>query len=270
MGTGVTSALVHNFPYGHGSLVIRIFTLITFFLNLVLFILISGATAARYALFPDVWSKMLHHPAQSLFVGAVPMGFATLINIALVSDTTSCTPLGSDLICAGYESGNWLRRARISLFLVGMLVDRLHCFLLVCIWHGAYNVRRRSLPLHFPLIAWQVEHPNTKLFKDGNSMAFTSRHSHRRVVHWWFAIRSPPPAVGNACFSHHGYFLHNGHHRTQSRNDDDHCLSCPVDYLRSARCKLDPVCLYCSWTVRSGRLLVTGQWCQPCCTVPCT
>jgi hypothetical protein len=73
------------------------------------------------------------------------MGFATLINIALVRDTASCTPLGSDLICAGYESGNRLRGAGISLFLVGMLVDRLHCFLLVCVWHGACNVGRRPL-----------------------------------------------------------------------------------------------------------------------------
>ena len=91
MGTGATSALIYNFPYGHGSPLIRIFTLIIFFVNLVLFILISGATIARYALFPDVWSKMLHHPAQSLFVGAAPMGFATLINIAVVSDTRPCT-----------------------------------------------------------------------------------------------------------------------------------------------------------------------------------
>lgn len=92
MGTGATSALIHNFPYGNGNPFIRIFTLVIFFLNLVLFILISVATAARYALFPDVWSKMLRHPAQSLFVGAIPMGFATLINIALVSDTRLGTP----------------------------------------------------------------------------------------------------------------------------------------------------------------------------------
>lgn len=94
MGTGATSALIHNFPYGHGSPFIRIFTLIIFFINLVLFVLISAATAARYALFPELWSKMLRHPAQSLFVGAVPMGFATLINVALVSDIIGlCTSL---------------------------------------------------------------------------------------------------------------------------------------------------------------------------------
>lgn len=122
MGTGATSALIHNFPYGHGSPLIRIFTLIIFFLNLVLFVLISAATAARYALFPDVWSKMLRHPAQSLFIGAAPMGVTTLINIALVSDTTISTRSRFNL-SSGHESRNRLRRARFSLFFVGMLVD---------------------------------------------------------------------------------------------------------------------------------------------------
>jgi len=83
MGTGAISALIHNFPYGKGSPIITVFTLIIFFLNLVLFVLISLATVARYALFPDIWSKMLRHPAQSLFVGAAPMGVTTLITIAL-------------------------------------------------------------------------------------------------------------------------------------------------------------------------------------------
>ncbi|KAH7888823.1 voltage-dependent anion channel, partial [Phlebopus sp. FC_14] len=82
MGTGVTSALIHNFPYGSNSAT-RIVTLILFFFNLLLFTAISGATFLRYIMFPDLWMKMLHHPAQSLFVGAMPMGFATLINIAL-------------------------------------------------------------------------------------------------------------------------------------------------------------------------------------------
>ncbi|KAH7923732.1 hypothetical protein BV22DRAFT_1014841 [Leucogyrophana mollusca] len=86
MGTGATSALVHSFPYGHGSLAIKAITLIMFFLNLLLFVVISSATIARYAMFPEVWSVMLQHPAQSLFIGAFPMGAATLINIALVAN----------------------------------------------------------------------------------------------------------------------------------------------------------------------------------------
>ncbi|KAG0704523.1 voltage-dependent anion channel-domain-containing protein [Suillus ampliporus] len=85
MGTGATSALVHAFPYGNGSPAIKVVTLIIFFLNLLLFVFFTGATIARYIMFPDIWLKMIRHPAQSLFIGAFPMGAATLINIALVA-----------------------------------------------------------------------------------------------------------------------------------------------------------------------------------------
>ena len=34
---------------------------------------------------PQIWSMMIRHPAQSLFIGCFPMGAATLINSALVS-----------------------------------------------------------------------------------------------------------------------------------------------------------------------------------------
>lgn len=92
MGTGVTSSLVHHFPYARGSFVTVIFELIIFFINLILFTLVTGATIARYTMFPDLWGKMLRHPAQSLFLGAFPMGFATLINVGSVSGIVFCVP----------------------------------------------------------------------------------------------------------------------------------------------------------------------------------
>ncbi|KAG1751518.1 voltage-dependent anion channel [Suillus paluster] len=85
MGTGATSALVHAFPYGNGNPAIKVATLIIFFLNLLLFVFFTGATIARYVMFPDIWLKMIRHPTQGLFMGAFPMGAATLINIALVA-----------------------------------------------------------------------------------------------------------------------------------------------------------------------------------------
>lgn len=85
MGTGAVSALASRFHFGQGSEAIQAVTLLFFFLNLCFFILICGATVARYWLFPELWSAMLRHPTQSLFIGAFPMGAATLINIALVT-----------------------------------------------------------------------------------------------------------------------------------------------------------------------------------------
>lgn len=85
MGTGGTSALVHAFPYGNGSPAMKAVTLIIFSLNLLLFVLFTGATIARYIMFPDTWLKMIRHPTQGPLMGAFPAGAATLINIALVA-----------------------------------------------------------------------------------------------------------------------------------------------------------------------------------------
>ncbi|KAG2342894.1 C4-dicarboxylate transporter/malic acid transport protein [Suillus weaverae] len=85
MGTGGTSALVHAFPYWSGSPVIKVVTLIIFSLNLLLFVLFTGAIIARYVMFPDTWLKIIRHPTQGPLMGAFPAGAMTLINIALVA-----------------------------------------------------------------------------------------------------------------------------------------------------------------------------------------
>ncbi|KAI8972219.1 voltage-dependent anion channel [Trametes punicea] len=83
MGTGVVSALLHNLPYHNDSLALKVAALIVFLINLVLFVFVCTCTVLRYIMFPEVWSLMLSHPAQSLFIGCFPMGAATLINSAL-------------------------------------------------------------------------------------------------------------------------------------------------------------------------------------------
>lgn len=83
MGTGAISILFHNYPYLNDSITFKIFTYIFFFLNLALFLLFNFMTIARYTIFPDIWSIMIRHPVQSLFIGCYPMGFATLINIGV-------------------------------------------------------------------------------------------------------------------------------------------------------------------------------------------
>ncbi|KAG1832457.1 voltage-dependent anion channel [Suillus variegatus] len=85
MGTGGTSALVHAFPYWSGSPAIKVVTLMVFYLNILLFVLFTGATVARYIMFPDTWLKMIRHPTQGPLMGAFPAGATTLINIALVA-----------------------------------------------------------------------------------------------------------------------------------------------------------------------------------------
>ncbi|GAA5938016.1 TDT family transporter [Sporobolomyces koalae] len=81
MGTGISSILLHNSPYTFTGLT-EIATAI-FLINVVLFTLFLLTTIARYCLYPTVLSTMLFHPVQSLFLGCLPMGFATIVNMTV-------------------------------------------------------------------------------------------------------------------------------------------------------------------------------------------
>ena len=54
MGTGITSALLTNFPYGGGTAPLHWLGFALFVLNLTLFIFVCGCTIARYIIFPEV------------------------------------------------------------------------------------------------------------------------------------------------------------------------------------------------------------------------
>ncbi|KAM0328078.1 hypothetical protein ACHAQA_005481 [Verticillium albo-atrum] len=92
MGTGIVSILLRNLPYNmpwisHGVAVGF------FILNIGLFSIFTIITIVRYALYPEIWTAMMVHPAQSLFLGCFPMGFATIINMMI-------------FVCAHW--GDWL------------------------------------------------------------------------------------------------------------------------------------------------------------------
>ncbi|EME89765.1 uncharacterized protein MYCFIDRAFT_118781, partial [Pseudocercospora fijiensis CIRAD86] len=79
MGTGITSILLHNLPYNGEWL--QCLSYIIFALNVLLFVAFLSISILRYALYPKIWSAMIRHPAQSLFLGTLPMGLATIINM---------------------------------------------------------------------------------------------------------------------------------------------------------------------------------------------
>jgi tellurite resistance protein TehA-like permease len=86
MGTGIVATILHEFstiyPRYHSS--VKVLSIIFFVLNVFLFTLISLITLLRYALYPATWILMLRHPVQSLFLGTIPMGFATIVNMFTV------------------------------------------------------------------------------------------------------------------------------------------------------------------------------------------
>ncbi len=75
MGTGIVSILLHNLPYNAPW--VQYISFGFFILNISLFLVFLAITLARYALYPEIWHVMLKHPAQSLFLGCLPMGFAS-------------------------------------------------------------------------------------------------------------------------------------------------------------------------------------------------
>ncbi|KAJ7056567.1 voltage-dependent anion channel [Mycena amicta] len=120
MGTGVVSSLVNRFHFGARSEELKVLTLLLFFLNLLCFVLICAATLARYVMFPALWPAMLRHPTQSLFVGALPMGACTLINIALVAHTNYSFASGLGFLYTLWAFW-WLNAVLSVAIAVGML-----------------------------------------------------------------------------------------------------------------------------------------------------
>ncbi|PSN66035.1 hypothetical protein BS50DRAFT_404583 [Corynespora cassiicola Philippines] len=90
MGTGIVSVLLHSLStlYQDSYRLLNTLSIIFFALNVVLFSLILLVSVLRYTLYPATWELMLRHPAQSLFLGTLPMGFATIVNMF----TLICVP----------------------------------------------------------------------------------------------------------------------------------------------------------------------------------
>jgi tellurite resistance protein TehA-like permease len=90
MGTGMVSILLHNLPY-NGRWLYWI-SVVIFCLNVASFILFLLISIIRYTFFPELWRMTIRQPVQSLFVGAFPMGLATIISMAIFV----CVPAWGD------------------------------------------------------------------------------------------------------------------------------------------------------------------------------
>ncbi|KAF3767760.1 putative C4-dicarboxylate transporter/malic acid transport protein [Cryphonectria parasitica EP155] len=92
MGTGIVSILFHSLPYTTSwtTYVAYVF----FAINVALFLVSTGITIARYVLYPEIWTAMVNHAGQSLFLGTFPMGLATIINMIVFS----CSQWGDGVV----------------------------------------------------------------------------------------------------------------------------------------------------------------------------
>ena len=82
MGTGIMSILLHTSPHKFsGEAVIGT---VLYFVNVFLFISFSLVTLIRYIIFPWAFMRMISHSSQSLFLGTIPMGLATIVNATVI------------------------------------------------------------------------------------------------------------------------------------------------------------------------------------------
>lgn len=79
MGTGIVANLLEGMPYNAAWL--YWLSIVFFVLNTILFTLAFLTSVVRYTLYPEIWGVMIRDPINSLFLGTIPMGFATLIEM---------------------------------------------------------------------------------------------------------------------------------------------------------------------------------------------
>lgn len=70
-GTGIVSVLLYDLPYNATWL--YWISIVIFVFNFVIFIIATLMSMARYILWPQLWSDMIHDPNEALFIGAAPM-----------------------------------------------------------------------------------------------------------------------------------------------------------------------------------------------------
>lgn len=82
MNTGALSIAIHQTPYHARWL--NIISSALFVLNVVLFLFFTLISALRYSMHAELFSAVLRHGHQSLFIGTFPVGLGTLINMIVL------------------------------------------------------------------------------------------------------------------------------------------------------------------------------------------
>jgi tellurite resistance protein TehA-like permease len=107
MGTGVLSILLHTIPFATSN-ALHYASIVFFILNACLFAIALALSLARYILYPEIWTVMIRDPVNSLFLGTLPMGFATLVHMWLLV----CVPVW----------GSWAVTAAFAMWVVDAVV----------------------------------------------------------------------------------------------------------------------------------------------------
>ncbi|MFA7495977.1 MAG: TDT family transporter [Acidithiobacillus sp.] len=78
MGTGILALMLAEFPYGDWGQ--KLLAQGLWSINVFFFALFTVLFISRALFYLQSFRRLFHHPVQSLFIGAIPMGFATIVN----------------------------------------------------------------------------------------------------------------------------------------------------------------------------------------------
>jgi tellurite resistance protein TehA-like permease len=79
MGTGIVSTILYSIPWKAQWL--YYLSIIFFVLNVALFSSAFFISVLRYTIWPEIWTVMIEDSNNSLFLGTIPMGFATIVEM---------------------------------------------------------------------------------------------------------------------------------------------------------------------------------------------
>ena len=82
MGTGIVLLMIHAFPYAFPGQ--QLLSRWLWRMDILLYVLFSALFLARLISQGDSVRRLLHHPVQSMFLGAIPMGLVPIINGGLL------------------------------------------------------------------------------------------------------------------------------------------------------------------------------------------
>jgi tellurite resistance protein TehA-like permease len=118
MGTGGVSALLYEIPYTGKWL--QILSAIVLVLNIIFWLSFFVMSCLRYVLYPEILGALLRNPTQRLFLGTIPTGLGTIINMLVLL----CVPAWGQ----GMAIFTWV------LWWINSVVAVFLCFYLTLVW----------------------------------------------------------------------------------------------------------------------------------------
>lgn len=112
MGTGILSILIYTSPHQFTGM--HQVATVLYLANISIFVAFLILTFLRYSLYPWVFMKMLRHSTQSLFLGTIPMGLATIVNATVL------------IVIPRY--GEWARDLAWTLWWIDVALSVISCF----------------------------------------------------------------------------------------------------------------------------------------------